>query len=76
LGLLETNSSAATLTRQEAPLHDIQRSAGEPWCEMWPSLVRWSELRTVGVIPAQEQSCLAVWKRMTSPTSAITSIAM
>jgi hypothetical protein len=44
-------------------LTSAQRSAGEPWREMCPSRARWSEVRTVGVMPAQEQRWRAVGKR-------------
>jgi Transposase IS116/IS110/IS902 family len=53
-----------------------QRSAGEPCPEMCPSRALPSEERTVGVSPAQAQSWRALGKRVMSPTSAITSIAM
>ena len=53
-----------------------QRSAGEPWWEMCPRRALPSELRTVGASPAQAHRCWAVGKRVTSPTSAMISIAV
>lgn len=48
-----------------------QRKAREPYFEMWPGRALPSELRTVGVSPAQAQSLRALGKHETSPISAI-----
>ena len=53
-----------------------QRSVGEPCREMWPRRALPLELRMVGARPAQARRCRAVGKRVTSPISAITSIAV
>ena len=48
-----------------------QRSGREPSPEMWPSRALASELRTVGVSPAQAHRWRALGKRVMSPISAI-----
>jgi hypothetical protein len=53
-----------------------QRRAGEPWRVMCPSRALPSELRTLGVSPAQEHRCLTVGKRWISPISAMISMAV
>jgi hypothetical protein len=53
-----------------------QRSAGLPWRVMCPRPALPSALRTVGASPAHAHNCHAVGKRLTSPTSAIISIAV
>jgi hypothetical protein len=53
-----------------------QRRIDDPWREMFPRRALLSELRTVGVSPAQAQRCRAVGNRRTSPISAMISIAV